>query len=146
MISAIILLLLFITHSAFVNFHRDQLATIKPSPNKSWRSMTLKELENQILALPPTEKAEIIQSLTKTISSGAKGISKTPGVCGGEACIAGTRIAVWLLVEARRIGISEAQLLQDYPHITAADLVNAWAYADAHPEEIEAVIHANEIA
>ncbi|MBW4625028.1 MAG: DUF433 domain-containing protein [Brasilonema octagenarum HA4186-MV1] len=108
--------------------------------------MTLKELENQILALPPTEKAEIIQSLTKTISTGAKGISKTPGVCGGEACIAGTRIAVWLLVEARRIGISEAQLLQDYPHITAADLVNAWAYADAHPEEIEAVIHANEIA
>jgi uncharacterized protein (DUF433 family) len=108
--------------------------------------MTLKELENQILALPPTEKAEIIQSLTKSISSGAKGITKTPGVCGGEACIAGTRIAVWLLVEARRLGISEAQLLQDYPHISAADLVNAWAYADAHPEEIEAVIRANEVA
>ena len=26
--------------------------------------------------------------------------------------------AVWLLVEARRLGISEAQLLNDYPHIT----------------------------
>lgn len=108
--------------------------------------MTLKELENQILALPQTEKAEIIQSLTKTISTGAKGISKTPGICGGQACIAGTRIAVWLLVEARRLGMSEAELLQDYPHISAADLVNAWAYADAHSEEIEAVIHANEIA
>ncbi len=55
--------------------------------------MTLKELENQILALPPQEKATIIQSLTQSISSGAKGISKTPGVCGGEACITGTRIA-----------------------------------------------------
>jgi uncharacterized protein (DUF433 family) len=33
--------------------------------------------------------------------------------------------------------------LQDYPHITAADLVNTWAYADAHPEEIAAAIHAN---
>ncbi len=108
--------------------------------------MTCQELENQLLTLTPSEKAEIIQSLTKTISTGAKGITKTPGVCGGEACIAGTRIAVWLLIEARRLGISEAQLLQDYPHISAADLVNAWAYADAYPQEIEAVIRANEIA
>ncbi len=108
--------------------------------------MTFQELKNQLLRLTPSEKAEIIQSLTQTISSRAKGISKTPGVCGGEACIVGTRIAVWLLIEARRLGISEAQLLQDYPHISAADLVNAWVYADAHPQEIEAAICANQVA
>lgn len=76
----------------------------------------------------------------------AKGITKTPGVCGGEACIAGTRIAVWLLVEARRLGITEVQILQDYPHLSAADLVNAWSYADTYPEEIEAAILANKVA
>ncbi|GAB1539105.1 DUF433 domain-containing protein [Scytonema sp. NUACC21] len=108
--------------------------------------MTRQELENQLLTLTPSEKAEIIQNLIKSVSSDAKGITKTPGVCGGEACIEGTRIAVWLLVEARQLGISEAQLLQDYPHITAADIVNAWIYADAHPEEIEAAIRANEVA
>jgi uncharacterized protein (DUF433 family) len=108
--------------------------------------MTLQELENQVLALPLTEKAAIIQSLTQTINIGSKGITKTPGVCGGEACIAGTRIAIWLLVEARCLGITEAQLLQDYPHISAADLVNTWIYADAYPEEIEAAIRANEAA
>ncbi|NJL10254.1 MAG: DUF433 domain-containing protein [Calothrix sp. SM1_7_51] len=108
--------------------------------------MTFKELENQILALAPSDKAAIIQNLIQNLSTGAKGITKVPGVCGGEACIAGTRIAVWLLVEARGLGISEAQLLQDYTHISAADLVNAWAYADAHPEEIAAAIHANEVA
>jgi uncharacterized protein (DUF433 family) len=105
--------------------------------------MTRQELENQLLSLSPADKAEIFQSLTKTLSMGGKGITKTPGVCGGESCIAGTRIAVWLLVEAQQLGIREAQLLQDYPHITAADLVNAWAYADAHPEEITAAIRAN---
>ena len=31
-------------------------------------------------------------------------ITKTPGVCGGAACIAGTRVAVWLLVEAQQLG------------------------------------------
>ncbi|AFY34595.1 DUF433 domain-containing protein [Calothrix sp. PCC 7507] len=108
--------------------------------------MTIQELENQVLALHPTEKAAIIQSLTQTINIGAKGITKTPGVCSGEACIAGTRIAIWLLVEARHLGITEAQLLQDYSHISAADLVNAWMYADAYPEEIKAAIRANEVA
>lgn len=44
---------------------------------------------------------------------------------------------MWLLVEARRIGITEAQLLQDYPHISAADLVNAWVYAEAHQKKLK---------
>ncbi|WP_013321049.1 DUF433 domain-containing protein [Gloeothece verrucosa] len=105
--------------------------------------MTRQEIEAQLLSLSLSDKAEIVQSLTKTLSMGGKGITKTWGVCGGEACIAGTRIAVWLLVEAQQLGITEAQLLQDYPHITAADLVNAWAYADAYPEEIAAAIRAN---
>ena len=105
--------------------------------------MTSQELEHQLLNLSPADKAHIIQSLTKTLKTGGKGITKIPGICGGEACITGTRIAVWLLVEAQQLGISEAQLLQDYPHINAADLVNAWAYADAHPEEITAAIRVN---
>ena len=105
--------------------------------------MTRSEIEHQFLTLSLSDKAEIVQSLTKTLTMSGKGITKTPGVCGGEACIAGTRIAVWLLVEAQQLGISEAQLLQDYPHITAADLVNAWAYADAYPEEIAVAIRAN---
>ncbi|MEC4895476.1 MAG: DUF433 domain-containing protein [Oscillatoria sp. PMC 1051.18] len=115
----------------------------KSNSLSSLSSMSRQKLEHQLLSLSPSDKAEIIQSLTKTLRTGGKRISKTPGICGGEACIAGTRIAVWLLVEAQQIGISEAQLLQDYPHISAADLVNAWAYADAHPEEIVAAIRAN---
>jgi uncharacterized protein (DUF433 family) len=105
--------------------------------------MTRQELEQQLLNLSLSDKAQIVQDLTKTLSMGGKGITKTPGVCGGAACIAGTRIAVWLLVEAQQLGITEAQLLQDYPHMTAADLVNAWAYAVAYPEEIAAAILAN---
>lgn len=106
--------------------------------------MTLKELETQLLALTPTEKAEAIQILTQTLSQSSHGIRKTPGVCGGDAYIANTHISVWLLIESRHFGISEAQLLVDYPDLIAADLVNAWAYADAHPTEIEEAIRKNE--
>ena len=65
------------------------------------------------------------------------GVQRTPGVCGGAACIRRTRIPVWLLEEGRRAGISESDLLLDHPGLTAADLVRAWAYVAANPQEIE---------
>jgi uncharacterized protein (DUF433 family) len=73
-------------------------------------------------------------------------IEKTPGVCGGAARVAGTRIPVWQLVEARDMGVSEAQLLIDYPRLKAVNLADAWAYAEDHADEIAAEIHANEVA
>jgi uncharacterized protein (DUF433 family) len=44
------------------------------------------------------------------------------------------------------MGANDVRILQDFPHLNAADLVNAWAYAEAHPEEIEAAIARNEEA
>ncbi len=65
------------------------------------------------------------------------GIEKTSGVVGGEARIVRTLIPVWVLDGYRRAGWSEAQLLDNFPTLHAADLVNAWAYADMYREEIE---------
>jgi uncharacterized protein (DUF433 family) len=53
---------------------------------------------------------------------------------------------VWLLVQATRLGTSEADLLRSYPTLRAEDLANAWAYARAHREEIEREIAENEAA
>lgn len=50
------------------------------------------------------------------------------------------------LLQARRLGASEATLLQAYPTLRAEDLVNAWAYAQLHLAEIEEQIHAHEAA
>lgn len=76
----------------------------------------------------------------------AERIRKTPGVCGGEACIGMTRIAVWMLEEAWRLGASDEELLRDYPGLDAEDLSAARAYAQAHPEEIEKAIRENQDA
>jgi hypothetical protein len=53
-------------------------------------AMTLKELETQLLALSYDEKAKVIQLLSQDKSKLGRGIEKTPGICGGSACIAGT--------------------------------------------------------
>jgi uncharacterized protein (DUF433 family) len=105
--------------------------------------MTLKELEPQLLALSDNEKAQAVQLLSQGKARTTQGIEKTPGVCGGSACVAGTRITVWGLVESRRIGYSEADLLISYPTISATNLANAWAYTAAFPDEIEAEIEEN---
>ena len=72
------------------------------------------------------------------------GIESTPGVCGGDPRIAGTRIPVWTLEQYRRLGMTEAQIFASYPGLRAADLVNAWAYVAAHPGEIDRQIRENE--
>lgn len=108
--------------------------------------MTLQDLERQLLALPAADKASAIQLLTQSLGNPWRSIEKTPGVCGGSACIASTRIPVWGLVEACRAGYSDADLLASYPTLTASDIANAWIYAAAYADEIEAAIQANEAA
>jgi uncharacterized protein (DUF433 family) len=105
--------------------------------------VTLRELEQQLLALSESEKRQVVQLLSQDRISPIPGIEKNPGVCGGSACVAGTRITVWGLVESRRIGYSEADLLTSYPTLSATNLANGWAYAAAFPDEIEAEIAAN---
>jgi uncharacterized protein (DUF433 family) len=50
------------------------------------------------------------------------------------------------LVQARRLGASEADLLRSYPVLRSEDLANAWAYYRLHREEIEQQIAENEAA
>lgn len=117
----------------------------KDSPRFPFRTtMTTPQLEAQLQSLTPTQKAEAVQFLLMVIGNQSQGIHKTPGVCGGDACVGNTRIPVWSLVNDRRLGMSDARILEAFPDLTAADLVNAWVYANTHPEEIEAAIRENE--
>jgi uncharacterized protein (DUF433 family) len=77
---------------------------------------------------------------------GTAAIQKTPNVCGGKACIRETRIAVWGLVVYRKLGMTDADLLNSYPTLTSADLDAAWAYYRANPLEIEQAIWLNDTA
>ncbi|MEH2043211.1 DUF433 domain-containing protein [Nostoc sp.] len=108
--------------------------------------MTLKELKQQLLTLTSDEKLQAIYLLAQSLGNNWQGIEKTPRVCGGEPRIAKTRITVWVLVEARHLGYSDADLLTSYPTITVTDLANAWVYAEAHLNEIELAIERNEVA
>ncbi|MBE9066031.1 DUF433 domain-containing protein [Leptolyngbya cf. ectocarpi LEGE 11479] len=106
--------------------------------------MSIRDLEARLLSLSPIDKLEAIQLLSRSLGNNWRGIRKTPGVCGGEACIEGTRIPVWVLTSYRQLGVKDSDQLYNYPTLTALDLANAWTYAAANPEEIEAAIQAND--
>jgi uncharacterized protein (DUF433 family) len=101
---------------------------------------SLQALETQLLALEPIQQVAIIRLLSQNLATTWEGISKTPGVMGGEACIRQTRIPVWLLASYRRMGSNDRELLDNYPDLTPTDLANAWAYADLYQAEIDAAI------
>ena len=88
----------------------------------------------------------MLQWIVRDLGDAFPGIESTQNVCGGEPCIVRTRIPVWVLVQARRLGASEADLLRSYPVLRSEDLANAWAYYRLHREEIEQQIAENEAA
>jgi uncharacterized protein (DUF433 family) len=107
---------------------------------------SLREFEKLLSTLSSAEKAQILKWVVQDLGDAFPGIDSRPDVCGGEACIVRTRIPVWLLEQARRLGATEQALLAAYPSLRAEDLVNAWYYARAHAAEIAAQIRENEAA
>jgi uncharacterized protein (DUF433 family) len=106
----------------------------------------LEDVEDAVSKLSQAEKAQLLESVVRGLGTAFPGIESNPGVCGGEPCIIRTRIPVWMLEQARRLGTSEAELLRAYPTLRAADLVNAWSYVRNHREEIEQQIRDNDEA
>lgn len=55
-------------------------------------------------------------------------ISIDPGICGGKPCIKGTRIWVALVLDLLAAGMTEPDVLAEYPQLTHDDVLAAIAY------------------
>jgi uncharacterized protein (DUF433 family) len=106
----------------------------------------IQQAEKLISEMTRAEKAQLLQWVVRDLGDAYPGIESNPDVCGGEPCIVRTRIPVWLLIQAKRLGTSEADLLRCYPTLRAEDLTNAWAFFRSHSDEIEEQIRENEEA
>jgi len=77
-----------------------------------FKGMSVLEAAEDLLArMSRAEKAQLLQWAARDLGDAFPGIESRPGVCGGEPCIVRTRIPVWVLEQARRLGTSEAELL-----------------------------------
>ena len=62
-----------------------------------------------------------------------RNVEKVPGICGGRAVIAGTRIRVSIILGCSRLGMTVEEIIQSYPHLRSSDVYDALAYAAEHP-------------
>ena len=117
---------------------------LKLGDNETMASLT--DFEKMLPTFSRGEKAQILKWVVRELDDDFPGIDSMPDVCGGNPCIIRTRIPVWLLEHARRLGTTEQELLAAYPQLRAEDLVNAWAYARSHSTEIHTQIRENQEA
>jgi uncharacterized protein (DUF433 family) len=73
-------------------------------------------------------------------------ITIDPAVCGGRPCIRGTRIWVSLILDFLADGMSEAELLAEYPQLTHEDVLAAMAYGAEASRERVVVVSIDRIA
>jgi uncharacterized protein (DUF433 family) len=107
---------------------------------------TVEEAEKPLSKMTPGEMAHLLQRVAQESKDAYPGIDTIDGICGGEPVIVRTRIPVWVLEQARRLGSTEADILRLYPGLHAEDLASAWAYVRAHVGEIDRQIRDHESA
>ena len=75
-------------------------------------------------------------------------ITRTPGVCGGKACIAGSRIRVMdIMIWYEHQGMTPDEIVFQFPGLKLSDVHIALAYYYDHLEEIrEDIRRNNEVA
>jgi uncharacterized protein (DUF433 family) len=72
-------------------------------------------------------------------------ITRTAGVCGGKACIAGTRIRVMdIVIWYEHQGMTPDEIVDQFPTIILSDVHTALAYYYDHIEEIRAEMRREE--
>jgi uncharacterized protein (DUF433 family) len=65
-------------------------------------------------------------------------LESNPNICGGELCVAGTRIPVTVILDSLADGSSREEILSSYPSLQPAHIDAALAYAAelAHEERL----------
>jgi uncharacterized protein (DUF433 family) len=55
--------------------------------------------------------------------------SVNPAICQSKACIRGTRVMVWVILDNIAAGVSREEIRSSYPALTPLDIDAALAYA-----------------
>lgn len=104
--------------------------------------MTALDKVTQLVQDLSEEEKQVLLALLAQQLGGTpeEAISRTPGVVGGRARIHNTRIPVWSIVEAKKMGLSDERIMSMFPSVSLNDIENALHYYAHHRSEIESDI------
>ncbi|HXF06222.1 MAG TPA: DUF433 domain-containing protein [Blastocatellia bacterium] len=64
-------------------------------------------------------------------------ISVDPQICHGKPCIKGTRIPVFVILDALAAGMTQQEIIEEYPPVTEEDIRAALYYASLVTQQEE---------
>lgn len=64
-----------------------------------------------------------------------KNLSINPRICNGKACIKGTRVMISVILDSLAEGLTEEEILSEYPSLKKGDIQVAIKYAAALARE-----------
>jgi len=67
---------------------------------------------------------------------------RTPGICGGRLCIAGTRMTVNQIVTLHLQGHTAEQIVEQYPQRTLSEIYGVLAWYHEHKSEFDKELEA----
>ncbi len=109
-------------------------------------AVTLSSQTYQVVArLAQAAQQTMDQVISSLLAQPATYIEARPGVQGGEPCLRGTRIPVWVLAAMHKQGDTADDILEAYPNLSAAQVHAALAYYYEHRAEVDATIAAQNI-
>ena len=71
----------------------------------------------------------IMEAMATTHAADLTRITITPGQRSGQPCIRGLRITVWDVLDMLACGMTEDEILGDYPYLERPDFPAVFAYA-----------------
>jgi len=107
-------------------FRKEMLRKMAASNRYSWKDEVME------VDLEPI-KAEVEERL-RLLRRAEEAVTSDPEVLGGEPCLKGTRMPVYLVAAMRARGIPVADMLKSYPSLTEALIGYAAIYAVAYPK------------
>jgi uncharacterized protein (DUF433 family) len=72
-----------------------------------------------------------------TVTDIGSAISRTPGICGGRPCIAGTRVSVLRIAIMHHMGTSPEEIARRISHLSLAQVQSALTWYFANKLEID---------
>jgi uncharacterized protein (DUF433 family) len=74
-------------------------------------------------------------SVNKTADPDLSRITIVPGQRSGQPCIRGLRVTVWDVLDMLASGMTEEEILEDFPYLEKADFPAVYAYASQSGRE-----------
>jgi uncharacterized protein (DUF433 family)/antitoxin (DNA-binding transcriptional repressor) of toxin-antitoxin stability system len=99
----------------------------------------------QVVGQPPAQEPATTAG-AGTPPTAYRYVTRTPGICGGQPTLRGTRVPVRAIVGYHKLGMNADEIRASLPHQTQAQIYEALSYYYDHVAEIEREIQENQLA